>query len=115
MIIQEQKWHELTRFLIVDDGGSVQLNLHPLKEDDNETAFIYALYVGIADRRSGIATRLMDKAEHIAKSKGHKSVILDWESKDTPLEILEWYKRRGYVVIGHYRDEQYTLEKKFEI
>lgn len=112
--IEEQKWHELTRVLITDEGGSVQLNLYPQKEGDNETAFIYALWVDEPNRRKGVATHLMDKAEYIAKHKGHKSVILDWKSEDTPREILEWYKRRGYVVVGHYREEQYTLEKSLK-
>lgn len=111
MIIQEQKWNEYTRIIIIDEGGSVQLSLYPQKPDDDETAFIYSLYVDDSNRRKHIASLLMDKAESIAKEKGYKSVLLSWDKKDTHYEILEWYKRRGYAVVGHYRDSQYTLEK----
>jgi len=97
--IQRQKWHDYTRYVIFDtSGGSVQLELYPEIQKFGGTAFIYALWVDKSCRRRGMAKRLLDRAEGIAKQEGHEAVMLEWELKDTPIEILEWYKRRGYVI-----------------
>lgn len=113
MIVRTQNWSEYTRYLIIHKRGAVVLDLYSEIQDNfGGTAYMWGLYVTEYERRRGAATELLKYAEKIAKCKGHKSVVIDWESKETPREILEWYKRCGYVVIGHYRDEQYTLEKK---
>ena len=98
IIIQKQTWHSHTRYIIFDtEGGCVQINLYTEKQDFGSTACIYALWVDENSRRKGIATRLLDRAEEIAKREGHKSITIDWYLDDTPKAILEWYKKRGYI------------------
>ena len=96
MTIQEQKWHDFTRLLLVEEGGSVQLELYDEPQEFGATAFLYALWVDESHRRQGIAGRLMEQAEHELRKRGHKSVCLEWKLKDTPVEIFKWYERLGY-------------------
>lgn len=115
MTIQKQDWGEYTRYLVVHEHGSVCLDVYAEKQESfGGTAYLWGLFVLNGYRRKGIGKILLDEAEHLAQSAGHKSVVLDWELKNTPREILDWYLRSGYIVIGHYREEQYTLEKYFE-
>lgn len=121
MIIQQQEWHDFNRLMYVTHKGSVQADLFrkPAKFGGwkaKGTAFIYALWVNEEHRRRGIAGKLLDFIETAIKRKGHKSVFLEWASKDTPVEILEWYKRRGYCecegVVDDNGEEIILLEKK---
>lgn len=96
MIIQEQKWHDFTRIILVEDGGSVQVELYAEEQDWGGTAFLYGLWVGKSWRRQGVAQKLMAQAEYEVKKRGHKSITLEWKLQDTPYEILDWYERLGY-------------------
>lgn len=105
MKIQEQKWHDFTRLLIValdNTGihniiGSVQVELYPDAQDEyGTTAYIYGLWVEEHKRRKRIATTLMDVAEDEIKKRGHKKATLQWKLQDTPRDILAWCERRGY-------------------
>lgn len=111
--IQKQTWDVFTRYLIVTGGGSVQMKLFKEPSDDYGcTAFIYALWVDSDQRRKGRAKTLLDLAEKIAAQEGHKEVFLDWSEKDTPVEILHWYLRRGYEEVAFSGRADYYLLKK---
>ena len=110
--IQVQHWCEYTRYILTHEYGSVFLDLHSEKQESfGGTAYIWGLYVDSYCRRKGIGKALLEEAERCAQLEGHKSVVLDWEQKNTSHEILDWYIRCGYNIVGYYRDEQYTLEK----
>lgn len=97
--IQKQIWSECTRYIIFDtEGGSIQLNLYAEKQDFGGTACIYALWVDEIQRRRGIAKRLLGRAEKIAIEAGHRDIVLDYNYKDTPRGVFDWYKRQGYNV-----------------
>ena len=114
MTIQKQEWSDRTRYLIIHNSGSVFLDVYPEVQDSfGGTAFIWGLYVDKHYRRKGIGRILLEEAERYAQHEGHRSVVMDWELKDTPREVLEWYLRSGYTVVGNYREETYTLEKNF--
>ena len=111
--IQVQHWREYTRYILIHECGSVFLDLYPeMQESFGGTAYIWGLYVDCYHRRKSIGKALLEEAERCAKLEGHKSVILEWEEKNTSREILNWYIRCNYNIVGYYRDEQYTLEKK---
>ena len=93
---QEQPWHNFTRWNIYNEHASIQLELWPESQSFGGTAYIYGLWVNPDQRRKGLAAALLDEAEAIAEAAGHKSVHLDWNLKDTPREVLEYYCRRGY-------------------
>lgn len=111
--IQKQDWGKYTRYLIIHEHGSVFLNVFSEVQDSfGGNAYIWGLFVLPSERRKGIGKTLLDEAERLAQTLGCKSVVLEWVSKNTSHEILDWYLRFGYDVVGHYREEQYTLEKK---
>lgn len=121
VIIQNQSWSDYNRKLITTESGSVQIELYDGKVQFRDwakskgTAFLYALWVNKEKRRQGIAGKLLDIAEQEIRSCSHKSVFLEWYSVDTPVEVLEWYKRRGYcergMVCNNSGDEIILLEK----
>lgn len=113
MKIQRQPWKHFERIIFFSPSGSVQLDLYPEHNHrTGGTAFIYALYVEPWARRTGIARMLMDEAEEFARKEGHGSVSLEWLSEDTPVEIKEWYERRGYVCTYYDKETKYAFLKK---
>lgn len=113
MTVQKQDWGEYTRYLIMHEHGTVFLNVYnKVQSNFGGNASIWGLFVSPSERRNGIGKILLEEAERLARTLGCKSVVLEWDSKSTPREILDWYLRFGYGVVGHYRAEQYMLEKK---
>lgn len=99
--IQEQKWHDFTRIMFYNADATVQLELYKKPEGLYKiTAFIYALWVNEDARRKGLATQLLDLAEDYALCAGYKNVHLEWSRRDTPIDILDWYKSRDYEICG---------------
>lgn len=103
MIEQIQRWPGKFRHIIMIDSpfgsASVQLELWDEPQDWDGfkgKVFLFALWVDETLRRQGLASRLMDRAEQIARENGHEYVYLDWSIKESPNEIFEWYVRRGY-------------------
>lgn len=112
--IQKQVWSGMTRYIFWTDGASVQLELYDTPQKWGKTAFIYSLWVNEECRLQGKATVLLDVAERTAKQAGHKSVALEWEYKNTPHAILDYYIRRGYEQILFDGNGEYSvLEKVF--
>lgn len=102
MLIQRQVWNDKVRYLIADEYGSVMLELYDEPQQWGEhygTAWIWGLYVCPCNRRKGHARRLLEEAEFYATKAGHKDVFLQWEERNTPCEILDFYKRQGYCEI----------------
>lgn len=113
MIIHRQKWHEFTRLLIAVRKGSVQVEMYDQQQDWGGTAWIYGLWVDPAYRRQGKAAELLTVAENMAAQHGHKSVMLEWKEQDTPVEVLQWYLRRGYKEVRFSgKGDYYLLEKQ---
>lgn len=95
--VYRQDWHFCTRFILTNAGGSVQLDL--CKSIDTRVqcdTLLWALWIDQAYRRKGYATALMNKAEELARKYNRKQIALEWDKRDTPCEIIEWYERRGY-------------------
>jgi ribosomal protein S18 acetylase RimI-like enzyme len=112
VIVQEQSWYKLTRYLLTLDGASVQLETYPIPQGQfNVKAYIYALWVDADKRRQGKATKLMDMAERIAKQHGYEEVFLDWSVKEAAQSTLAWYGRRGYKSVA-FNDEKTLLKKE---
>lgn len=114
---QRQRWFDHTRVLITttDDRGSIQLNLYDTEQEFGGTAAIYALWVDPQFRRNGYAKTLLKRAEEIALISGHTSVYMEWELRETPREVLDWYFSWGYDVREVYKvGEHVLLEKKLK-
>lgn len=112
MTIQKQDWGEYVQYNIIHEHGSVALYLYPkMQECFGGTAYISSLYVFTRDRGRGFGKILLEEAVGVAKREGHKSVVLECDLKNTQREVLDWYLRSGYVIVGQYREERFTLEK----
>ncbi len=99
MVIEQfQKWNENDIIILMEEDGlaSVQLVLYKEKRDFGGTAWIWDLWVDPLERKEGTATKLLKMAEEIAKRKGHQSVFIEWELKNSERWVLDWYFRRGY-------------------
>lgn len=102
--IQEQTWQSLTRVLLMHEHGSCQLELYREPKGDRKvTAYIFALWVDPEHRREGIAKRLIETVEEIARRKGEKEIWLEWcendavwPDKNYALDIFKWYESIGY-------------------
>lgn len=95
--VQKQEWHDYTRYLIHNKKGSVHLDIVKTGVFRHEyTAIIRALWVVEDGRNFGLGTALLDKAEKIAATLGHKEVALNWSIRGNPKWMSHWYERRGY-------------------
>lgn len=100
--IQKQVWENYTRYLIINEGASVQLELHNQTAWFGGKAFIYALWTDPEYRRKGYAEKLMKIAEKIAFDHGHVVIFLEWDNSNKR-HVLDWYHRSGYVDMGYPR------------
>lgn len=114
MIIQEQRWHDRTIILFVDEYGSAQLELFdkPQLGDLQCTAFVFNLWTNPEHRCQGHATNMIAAIERAAAKHGHSAVFLDYELAESPREILEWYLRNGYRVVGFNDNGDFNRLKK---
>lgn len=95
LTVHKHEWYTCTRYLIFNPHGSVMLDII----NGWRTPLIWDLWVSEPSRRSGLATKLLDKAEEIAASLGYAEVRLEWDKRDTPQWVHDWYVRRGYKEI----------------
>lgn len=99
--IQKQTWAQRNLYLILADGGSVQLDIYRRPQGEHGiVAFIHNLWVQPFCRRKGTARQLLDKAENIVRNLGLDALYLEWEEADTPRWMLEHYIRRGYSEVA---------------
>lgn len=111
--VQHQIWKDRTTDLIFEEGGTVHLDIYdePISLIYPVKSYIYCLYVDEDKRKQGIATRLLQKAEQLAKEAGMTEVYLDY-NKVVPNDILEWYIRNGYKPLMENSDDTITLVKQ---
>lgn len=92
-----------------DIAGSVILNNHNINKayrqvnwgvdaSDEDIIIIYTLVVHPRYMKRGVATALMEHAEHYAKRLSAKSIRLDVAIQNTPAIAL--YEKRGYIYRG---------------
>jgi len=92
----------LTRILVKDDSGT---DIAELKFGDQDgSMFLDDLHVFAGHRRKGIGSALLALVEDQALARGLRYVrgiaISHDSSCDERNSLLDWYRRRGYVVTG---------------
>lgn len=96
---QRQEWGDYDRYLFATDSayGSIQLDVSDIPDaNTNADAYVYALWVNKEQRKKGIATALLKRAEEKAKQCGCKRIALYWDRRESERYVLNWYKRQGY-------------------
>ena len=74
--------------------GTVRLDFHG---EGKKECYLWNLHVSEDFRRRGIAKSLMQFAIMIARDRQVPTVELEWDKRDTPCEILDWYVRLGFT------------------
>lgn len=97
-MIQEQHWLLCDRILITDEQGHGSVMVDIQKKDGRltEDALIWSLSVDKPYRRQGVATRLLETAEHEAKKRGCTTASLEWDKREAERFAVNWYIRQGY-------------------
>ncbi len=99
-MIQKQIWKDEIRILIIDEQnrGSVQIAIpcYKCNISGKADALIYALYVDSSYRRKGIATKLLQLAEHQIKLNGLQIAGIEFDKEESESFVLDWYFRNGY-------------------
>ena len=99
-MIQKQTWKDEIRILIIDEQnrGSVQIAIpcYKCNISGKADALIYALYVDSSYRRKGIATKLLQLAEHQIKLNGLQIAGIEFDKEESESFVLDWYFRNGY-------------------
>lgn len=99
-MIQYQYWKDEIRILVTDEQnyGSVQISIphYNCKITGKADALIYALYVDSSYRRKGIATKLLQLAEHQIKLNGLQIAGIEFDKEESDRFVLDWYFRSGY-------------------
>lgn len=95
IITKEQHWPSFDRILIFDDKDNASVILDVDKDD--LSAIIWSLFVDESCRKQGIATKLIQFAENIAKSRGCKQISLKWNENMSIDWSKSWYERLGYL------------------
>ena len=113
-MIQVQEWPGLCRLLIVpseSESASVQLDIFnndemgkSYKEKYEADALLSSLWVGKEERRAGLGLILMKAAELYALMVGCNTIALEYDNRETPKWVRQWYERLGYEekVFGRY-------------
>lgn len=112
----QQKWLGLDTWLLTEgEKGSVQLTIyHEPQGDFRVSAYIKQLWVETGHRRQGVGTRLMDRAERIARELGRDSVFLEWHPEEAAKHALQMYRSRGYLTVSKNPDGCCLLRKELK-
>lgn len=101
-MIQRQEWSDFVRYLIVEEYGSIMVDIYNKPQfldggtySHDGRILIWSLYVVHEYRRMGFAKRLLAEAEKIARGTGRTYAYMFWKDS-TPIEVLHFYKRIGY-------------------
>jgi ribosomal protein S18 acetylase RimI-like enzyme len=89
--------------------GTVSLgSFDPQADNDGVTRRLFALDVGVAYRRLGLATRLVQEVERLVALDGHTMIQLDVAVDNTAAIAL--YEKLGYEPIGEPRKLQWSQQ-----
>jgi N-acetylglutamate synthase-like GNAT family acetyltransferase len=90
-IVHENHWRWGREYTIIIDGG-IGFCRVAIEDDAPQTAFLMTVSIVEPERRKGNGTKLVECAKKQAKRAGAKGMFL-WCAP----ELVEWYKRRGFV------------------
>lgn len=87
--------------LFFERGGDTQIGIVEIKifHGKNEgKAYIWNLHVSENHRGKGYGRALLSDALNIAMCADCKEVALEWDKRDTPQWVYDWYARNGFEV-----------------
>ncbi len=75
--------------------GIVEVTVFKTGERQGE-AYVWNLHVKDELRGRGYGRALLSEAYDVAMLAGCKTVTLEWDEKDSPRWVLDWYVREGF-------------------
>lgn len=93
-------------WFLVARVGEEPVGCGALKRLDDATGEIKRVWTAGTERGLGVASRIMDRLEALARDAGFKRVRLD--TNRTLVEAQAMYRSRGYREIGRYNDNPYA-------
>ena len=72
------------------------LTLQVFKTEHKGDAYLWNFHVLPICRGKGYGRKLLDRALKIARENHCRRAVLDWDGRDTPLWVYDWYTRRGF-------------------
>lgn len=93
-------------YLVVARVDGAPVGCGALKRLDADTGEVKRVWIAPGMRGRGLATRLMDELEALAREAGFRAVKLDTNKALTEAHAL--YRRRGYRDIERYNDNPYA-------
>jgi ribosomal protein S18 acetylase RimI-like enzyme len=99
IITQIQHWHYYDKVIIMEEHchAIVMMDIYKKKQKNfGGDVYLFDLYTDEQYRRQGLAKALMAEAEKVAREYGKTAIFLEWDKKETPYEILDWYMSLGY-------------------
>lgn len=72
------------------------LILQAFKTEHKGDAYLWNFHVLPSCRGKGYGRKLLDRALKIAREAHCRMIVLDWDERDTPRWVFDWYIRRGF-------------------
>lgn len=76
-------------------AGIVEVTVFKTGERQGE-AYVWNLHVAEPCRGRGYGRALLSAAYDVARLAGCRTVTLEWDERDTPRWVLDWYVRQGF-------------------
>lgn len=90
--------------------GIIEVHCRKTGERQGE-AYLWNLYVEPDHRRHGLAHLLLQSAEQEARSHRSHTAMLEWELRESPRWVLDFYTRQGYDEREFGKDSAWLAKK----
>lgn len=76
--------------------GIIEVRLFRGESKYKGEAYIWNLWVSEGHRRKGCGRALLSDALNLAMLDGCRAVMLEWDRRDSPQWVFDWYTRQGF-------------------
>ncbi len=93
-IIHENLWWWGKSYYIITNDGKAMVGLS-INDEHPEAGYVHSLIVLESERQKGIGTKMLEKAESIARDLNLEQIYLQ-ARKGT--FVVDWYRRHGFEI-----------------
>lgn len=94
------KWPSADNVVISLQGAFAQVGIIEMRifkdGEHNGEAYLWNLHVRDECRKKGFGRTLLVRALSIARARDCKIATLDWDIKEAPRWVRDWYEREGF-------------------
>ncbi len=99
---------------LYEKGNDIQIGIIEVKIYHGEhkgEAYIWNLSVSESHRGKGYGRVLLNKALYLVEGEDCTTAALEWDERDTPYWVYEWYGRKGFEEKGFSRGYALMIKK----